>query len=414
MKNNITLIILIFIYVLVCIHSAINGGDFDVYLDAAVKLSNGQNIYTPPFIKNIQYFYSPLFALVLIPFSFNSFVPEFIWLLLTGFLLYRIWILIKSYFDISMFSSKEIFIWGGISFFFIIRFFLYNITMIQITIFLLWGILESIRLIKNDKTFLGVVLLAFVINIKLLPLVVLPYLLYRGYFKEFLYVIGFILIFLFLPSIFIGFEFNSFLLREWWAVINPFNNEHMIEAWTNSQSLVGIVPVFITHTKNYLPFKRNFISLSVETTKLITIILRLLLIWLTVYFLGRPFHKKVDKISDIRAISYILLIIPLIFPHQNKYAFIFIFPMVVYISYYCLLMWKYNRKKTFIVYLSLLLIISLVYTPFIGSDVIGRYSYDLIHYFRILGISTLLLILFAIIAKPSVINKLITGINKNE
>lgn len=412
MKRKTIFILICFAYLALSIKSALNGGDFDVFLNAAIKLYNGQDIYSPPYIKGLQYFYSPLFALILIPFTGNFFVTELIWLLISGFMLYRIWILIKEYFDTSVLSSKDIFLWGIISFFFILRFLLYNIAMIQVTIFLLWAIMESLRLINNKQSISGAALLAFAINIKLMPLIVLPYLFYRSYNKELIYIVAFSFIFLFVPSVFIGHEFNTFLLTQWWSVINPANSEHMIEAGKNAQSLVGMIPVFITETQGDLPFKRNLLNLSIETTQLITNFFRLIFILFTLYFLKSPFKKNVDKYLEIRAIGYILMIVPLIFPHQQKYAFIFLFPMITYLCYYCIIMWKYNRNKWLKIYLFMLLIVSIIFSPFIGSDMIGRFYYDLIHHYRLLGIGTLLLIVFSVIAKPESIKKIIKEHNK--
>ncbi|RLD25831.1 MAG: hypothetical protein DRI54_04060 [Bacteroidetes bacterium] len=404
MKQKFLIIGIALIYIALSIVSALDGGDFDVFLDAAIKLNNGQNIYVPPFFKGLQYFYSPLFALVLIPFSWSFFVTELTWLLLSGLMLYRSWSLIKSYFDLSVLTKKEISIWTGISFFFIVRFLLYNISMIQITIFLLWAILESITLIKNNKTLKGSGLLAFAINVKLMPLVAVPYLLYRGYFRSVLYVVLFSFVFLFLPALIIGWEFNSFLLKEWWLIINPANSEHLVEASTNSQSIVGTIPVYITEIEGALPYKRNLFNLSIETVEIFANLIRLSLVLLALYFLKSPFKKSVSNISEIRAIGYLLMVIPLIFPHQQKYAFIFLFPMIAYLSYYSMVMWKYNRTRSFKVFLVFLLIISINYTPIIGSDIIGRFNYDLVHHYRLLGISTLLLIVAAVYADPKTID----------
>jgi len=395
------------IYIALSIVSALDGGDFDVYLDAAIKLNNGDNIYAPPFIKGLQYFYSPLFALVLIPFSWNFLITELTWLLLSGLMLFRSWNLIKGYFDLSVFTKKETYIWTGISFFFIIRFLLYNISMIQITIFLMWAIIESINLIKKNKTLKGSGLLAFVINIKIMPLVALPYLLYRGYFKPFLYVILFSIIFIFLPALFIGYEFNWYLLNEWWLIINPAQSGYLVEAGTNAQSIVGTVPVYLTEIEGDLPFKRNVLNLSLETVGVITNMVRLLLVLLALYFLKSPFKKTVSPIFEIRAIGYLLLAVPLIFPHQQKYAFIFLFPMIAYLSYYCMIMWKFNRTRSFRLFLVLLLIVSINFTPVIGSDIIGRLNYNLVHHYRLLGISTLLLIAAAIYADPKSIEEIL-------
>lgn len=382
------------------VNSAIRGGDFDVYLDAAVKLSEGKNIYAPPFVKGLQYFYSPLFAMLLIPFSSNFFITELIWLFLSGWMIYRAFVLIQKYLNFELFSKKE-FIWFVvISTFFTLRFLMYNVAMIQITVFLLWAILESIDLIKEKKIVLGALLLAFAINVKLLPLVVLPYLVYRGYIKASGLVIVFSALFLFIPALFIGIDSNSFLLHEWWGVINPTNKEHLVEAGAGSQTLVGMIPVFLTETHGDLDVKRNFLNLSMETAIQITSVVRLALVALTLYFLKMPFSKEVNRLSELRAVSYICLLIPLIFPHQQKYAFIFLYPMIMYLTYYCFLLYKNRWDKNAKIFTYSLVVIGFILSPFIGSDIIGKMNYDLIHHFRLLGIVALLLIVYSIISKP--------------
>lgn len=408
MIKNIVLSVIGIVYILMSVASALEGGDFDVFLDAAQKISNGENIYVGPFIKGLQYYYSPLFALILIPFTGNFFVTEFVWLLLSGFWLYRIWVLISSFFDVSILSKKEIGVWVGVSFFLITRFLLYNLVMIQVTIFLMWAILESIQLIANKKEVLGAFLLALVINIKLMPLVIVPYLLYRGKFKTVGFLVVFSLMLLYLPVIFIGYDYNAFLLSEWWSIINPGNAEHVLEAEITYQSLVGTIPVFLIETESIIQVKRNFVNLSVDTVVTITNFARLLVVGFTLYFLGTPFRKKVDKLSEIWAISYLLLAIPLIFPHQQKYAFLFMFPMISYLVYYSILRYKFNRTISFKVFVGLLGFIVIVFTPIIGSDIIGRNAYDVIQHFRILGICAFLLIPFIAIATPKSINEMIS------
>ncbi len=411
MKGNLPVIILGIFYVTASIFSASDGGDFDVYLDAAQKLANGQNIYQPPFIKGLQYYYSPFFALILIPLSNHFFLTELVWLLLSGVMLYRTWVLISMNFNTHFLDSKYMNLWMLISFFFILRFVLYNIAMIQITIFLLWAILESIQLIKNGKIFLGAGILALAINIKIIPIVIMPYLIYRGYFKSVALIIIFSFLFLILPAIFIGYDANLFLLSEWWSIINPINSEHVIETDITYQSLVGTIPVFLTETESIVPIARNFMNLSVETVTTITNVSRILVVLFTLYFLGYPFPRKSSKLADFRAISYILLAVPLIFPHQQKYAFLFMYPMISYLFYYSLLKWKWDRTLKFKIFLFVGLAIFMVFTPLIGSDIIGRYPYDVIQHFKILGISAILLIPLAFFASPKTMEELVT---KNE
>lgn len=404
------MITLAFAYILLSIIAASKGGDFDVFLEAATKLNNHQNIYAPPFIKpDLQYYYSPLFALLLIPFSNIGPAFELFWLLLSGYLLFRIYKCISAYLDLRVVNNGDNLLLFFISLFFMLRFILYNITMIQVTIFLLWAILESIELIQKNKYVIGSLLLAFAINIKLMPIVILPYLIYRKKFNTFLLVLSFSLIYLYLPAIFIGYDFNNFLLHEWWAVINPSNKEHLIEAGTKAQSLVGMIPVFLTETTGQLNISRNIISLNPEKAILITNVIRATLVILTVFFLKSPFIKNIDRLSEIRAIGYICLLTPMIFPHQQIYAFIFLYPICVYLTYYCIVLWRYDWNAKSKMYVFSLLTLSTILSPIIGSDVIGRRAYDLVHHFRLLGIVVLLLIIYAAISSPQKVKQIITN-----
>tara|TARA_B110000503_G_scaffold93211_1_gene140585 strand:- start:1193 stop:1366 length:174 start_codon:yes stop_codon:yes gene_type:complete len=56
-----------------------------------------------------------------------------------------------------------------------------------------------------------------------------------------------------LPAVFIGNDYNNELLVGWWETINPSNSEHLIEADRNPQSLVGMVPVYLTETDGQVP-----------------------------------------------------------------------------------------------------------------------------------------------------------------
>lgn len=407
-------LLLILVYVFLSFKSALNGGDFDVYLHAAEKMNAGEDMFSPPYFKqDLKYYYSPLFAMLLIPFTKWYFLTQFFWLLLSGFWLYRSWELLKRSFKPPVLNNKQLIIWGLLSLFFIIRFLLYNIAMTQITIFIMWGMLESLNAIKNGRWIIGSLLLALVINVKLMPLVLIPYLLYRSYFKETLLTVIFVGIYLFLPSPFIGHEYNLSQLEGWWTLINPIKTEHIIDAGKNPQSLVGTIPVFLTETIGDLEEKRNLFNLSADTAGSITNVVRLFFIALTLYFLRRPFKRDNNAISEYRAIAYLFMIVPLIFPRQQKYAFIFIFPMVIYLVYYCMLLWNYNRSKGFKIFLGLLLLLSIVFTPIIGSDVIGRRTYDLFHHFRFLGLGTVCLVVFALLASPKKINQIIASNSKS-
>ncbi|HVG41361.1 MAG TPA: glycosyltransferase family 87 protein, partial [Chitinophagaceae bacterium] len=304
---------MLIIVIVSSVRTPINGGDFDVYLDAARKLNEGQNIYRPPFINGLQYYYSVFFALLLIPFSTSVFITEIFWSLLSYFLLYRTLILIEKYFDFSALSKRQYRIWLLLTSILSVQFILYNVTLIQITFFLLWAMFESINLLFKGKDVLCGLLLGLIINIKLMPILLLPYLFYRGYFKALFSTIITFIVLLFLPSLFIGNDYNQFLLSEWWSIINPANKEHMFETGIGTHSLVALIPVYLTETTGDMVYKRNILNLTYHNTEIIINIVRLFLLSLSILYLKSfPFKKENNKLKSLWEISYFILMIPLL------------------------------------------------------------------------------------------------------
>ncbi|MFT4031566.1 MAG: glycosyltransferase family 87 protein [Siphonobacter sp.] len=385
-----------------CALCAFQGGDFDVFLGAGAKMAVRQNIYQPPFVKGLQYYYSPFFALLLAPFSYLTFsIPEFLWLLFTTFCLYRTWILLIGYLPENQISIKEIRLIAFITLFVIFRFLLYNYSMIQMTIFLMWSSLESLGLFKKEKYLLGGMLLGFASTTKLLPVLFLPYLFYRGEIKAFSSTVFWFIAFLLFPALFIGYHFNIFLLHEWWGIINPGNTEHSVERDLSTHSLVSLIPVYLTAVESEINLPRNLLFLSPDEAIKITNLIRICFVLGSLYFFRTlPFRKAKDKIHILWECSYLFLVTPLLFPHQQKYAFIYIMPAVVYLIYYLIRCFK-NRVPNRKLLLTVCLLTSLVFMPFISSDIIGRYFYDVLQHYKILTIATILLSLILASCGPA-------------
>jgi len=315
-------------------------GDFKVYLEAAKLISENKSPYNTwiPISEGhaCLYFYSPLWAFMLTPFiDMPYFIPNFIWLVLNVFFLFRIFNILLSYIEDNNLTKKQknwiLFLTLLLS----ARFILYNFDLIQMTLFLLWGLLESWRLVRHSHFILGGMLLALVINIKIMPLVILPYLLCRGYFKGLISTLLFSLVFMFLPSIFTGWDDNLKLISDWWSAINPSRSEHLIESELGPHSLTALIPTLLLETSGELPYVRHFTTVSYETAIMILNITRVVLIALTLFFLKRPLFKPANhRIQELREMGYILLITPLIFPHQQKYEFVFAIPALFYIIFF--------------------------------------------------------------------------------
>lgn len=393
---------------------ALGNGDFKVFLEAAKLLRNHENIYNNWIYVSegvyCFYFNSPLFALILIPFSYlPNFIPNLIWLLLNVYFLYRIWQLIIKYFDLKGFDSNSKNLLIVLSFLFTLRFILDNFGMIQMTIYILWSVFESLESFKNKQNFKGGAILALAINIKILPVVLIPYLIYRNQLKPVLITTVFFIIFLFIPSVFFGIGFNNFMLCEWWNVINPLNSEHLIETDLGLHSLTALIPTLLHKTTGEIDCIRNFVDLDIGYVELILNSVRIFFILFTLYFLKNfPFKAARSKTHEIWEISYIILLIPLIFPHQQKYAFVLIFPSVAYVIYFLTSLYKYNHKEYIkstwkIVVISLIIVFIL--TTISTDGIIGRELNRITQHYKTITYGTILLLILLAKCDPRYIDK---------
>jgi hypothetical protein len=318
---------------------AYNGGDFDVYLHAAEKLARGENIYRPPFLHKLPYIYSTFFALVLVPFTYlPRVVTEYAWLLANLFFLHRIWRIVAYYLDAQGLATRSRRILLLASFALTFRFLLYNFDMIQLTIFLLYASLEAVYLVERGHKTAGAVLLGVAMNVKILPLVLLPYLVYRRQFGPALLSLAVFVGLLFVPALFVGTHFNAVLLEDWWGAINPASASRTAgEVEIGPHGLPALIPTLFMRTTGELDYRRHLLELSYEHVFLILNGARLLLVGLTLYFLRTwPFRPSPSRAQTLYEVSYLLLATPLLAPQQQKYAFFYLFPAVAYLVYFVL------------------------------------------------------------------------------
>ena len=145
--------------------------DFDVFLQAASKIPEKNNIYLPPFIDWMQYYYSIFFASILIPFSKFPIITKTLWGLfnyLLGWDLFKKWI---QYFNFKSEKQQKLFIFLALALSF--QFFAINISRNQMTIFIVWIVFYMWEKIDKKKYLLPSILLAFIINIKIIPIIFL-------------------------------------------------------------------------------------------------------------------------------------------------------------------------------------------------------------------------------------------------
>jgi len=328
--------------ILYIIANAQNNNDLSIYLAASRDLIAGEDIYVIKYKEWFHYYYSVLFALALYPLAILPvYMSNVLWTALNIFLLWRTWKIICSYLPLENLNHKLLQLFSIVVFVFMLRFFTNNLRYGQMTITILYLALEGIHQIHNKKNALGGSLIALGINIKLLPIALVPYLLYRGKYKATLFTLLAFLAFLVLPGVLIGFDYHFSLLQHRWNLINPANPEHLLDVSERSfHSITALLATLLVENAgnvHSMELKRNIMNINLENLELIINIARAVFVGATLYFLkAAPFKTENDRLQILYELSYILIVIPLIFPHQQQYAFYFAFPAATYLIYYCI------------------------------------------------------------------------------
>ena len=358
-KTIILSIVLLALLVFLIIESS-GKGDFHIFLEASKSLINGENIYEKTYFDGYHYFYSILFTLLIYPLTFlPTHLAIFLWLCVNIFFLYRLYVTINKLLPLYLLSHKFKKWFWILTAIFSLRLILENLHVAQITIFLLYLCIEGLYMIYNKKVVRGSILIALGINIKLLPVVILPYLLYRRKFKAAGLIVLFGTWFLFIPVLFIGQDEFETLMITWLNLINPLNTQHLLDVEERSfHSITTLLStLFVENVPDIyaLKIKRNITDISLENLSRIITSTRLILIAFTLYYLrSRPFTKLKDQVKRFWEVSYILCLIPLIFPHQQHYGFLFMVPAFTYCIYYILLFHNYLpalKKYSVIIFL---------------------------------------------------------------
>lgn len=393
-----------------------HGGDFKTYLAAATYLVENKNPYTLLFIELVdgskQYFadylYSPLFAFLLVPLSLIPWQLSLVfWYLLNSWWLVSILRLSARYLHINQLSSAKQWLFYTLSLLFLIRFIDHNYLLGQMTIFLLFGSLYSVHLISQKKLISGALLLGFITTVKIVPGLLVFYLLLRKQYKATVLVGVASLVFLLLPSLFVGFDKNFWLHQEWLSTISPFNKKYLLETKSGLFNLSAWVPALFSEmaSDSGLGLHRNLFSFSDNATHRITQILRLAFVLFTFYFFQK--QSKGEARTGIDAywpLSYVLLITPLVFPRQSKYAYVYLLPAVCYIVAYLLHQpkmdfWKRNKY--------LLVGLGLAWAAFTLTSInlVGRHWYNVFQDFKVITYGCFILMGLLALVPPGSIAK---------
>jgi len=373
---------------------SIGGGIFKLVLAASKEIREGNNC----FLKQLTYKgetidwgygYSPFSAFVTIPFTYlPAEIPALILLVSGVFMLFRIFEILSILLDIPNTSKK--YWWIALTVLFSLRFILHNYEMVQFNLLLLYMSIESLYQIFYQKKFLlGALLLSLGINLKVLPIVFIPYLIYRAQWKSLIYVLLFSLVLLLIPSLYTGFDLNKELHIGWFHTINPFLEQYNVAQNSREFRIQGLAALissyFYEQPESFLQYL--IYPLSKETVELLIQLSRLSLILLTLYILNsRPFQQPKSKMQFTYEVAYLLLITSLVFPQQNKWAFISLLPAFAYAFY--VIIYKLQSKSCIIISMVIILLLTSATT----DGIVGNKLYNYVESLKLLTIGTLFMI----------------------
>jgi len=313
-------------------------GDFKIFLLASEALLRGEDIYAISYVAGFKYFYSPFFAILIRPLTALSYENvSLLWNLLGILMLIRVFSIIHKYFLAHYSKNRQ---WLNFLVLAAAAFPIYiNFHSTQMSAFVLYTVIESIYQAEVKKrAWAAGLLLALSVNIKILAIVFVPYLIYRRYFKSLLFFILGSVLFLVSPSAVLGWQENLDLHAQWFSSINPTKKSNIIDL--NERGLNGITSLVSSLFSDFrnpyeVDLKRHITVLPENTIGVIINTIRLGLILFTLYFLRTlPFKKSNNSVHRFWEISYLCLLIPLIFPHQQTYAFFMVLPAVFYMVYF--------------------------------------------------------------------------------
>jgi hypothetical protein len=196
--------------------------------------------------------------------------------------------------------------------------------------------LEGLHRLRTGQWIWGALILGMAIDMKLIPIVLLPYLVYRGRWPHALAVLAAAVLLTFAPALVLGWERHVDLLASRQALIDPTDVRHVLDEEEPSFIALGsLLSAYLsteggnTHT---LSLPRTLMALDVGTIAVLLLLGRLLLAGLTLYFLRwPPFRPAPSGDHILWETSYLLLCTILIFPHQRNYSMFLAAPAVLWL-----------------------------------------------------------------------------------
>ncbi len=327
--------------------SPLSKGDFETYRFAAHELIADQDIYTttsrPINQGGAYYLYTPLFALLFIPFTFLPItVGAVIWCLLNVFLIY--WSIQAFYAVITgtAFQALRVesrWIVGLVPVLLTTRFLLYHLDYGQANIMVMAIMILGLRLIRSGgaNSYAGGGVAGASIAIKL---VTAPFALWFLIERNMRVLAGMMLgliVSLLLPASLLGFDKNWSYLKSWFQIVFPYSDLSRIPL--NFSANVSLHAQLYRFFSQVPAFKYNgqeyyfmIFQAQASSIRIAQRLLSLAVLGAIVLYRWR-FRNSMEIVSRWGGVALTFALIPIFAPTAQQHYFVFLLPPYVYIVY---------------------------------------------------------------------------------
>lgn len=307
--------------------------DFTVMHRAGQRIIKGEPIYDPSDSSNYGidlYKYSPAFAYFMAPFTkVHMHISVPIWYLLAFIsILFSIYLLKRIITGFNKGEDLPLYFYF-LSFFLILRFLLVLLSRVQSDFLVLFFLVLSIWFLRLKREVLSGFSLATAIMIKITPLIFVPYFIYRKFYKAAFASCAGILLYLWLPSLNLGWEKNIDYLKGWINAL--FTSTPELILWYKNQSLLSCISRLFSENS---PVK--IFLLPPLIIKGVFLLAASLMIFFALYFCRDliSYKKKEFGFGHLFEFSLILICMVLFSPLAWKHTFLHLLVGYMVLIYY--------------------------------------------------------------------------------
>jgi hypothetical protein len=328
--------------------------DYRVYYTAGKDILEGKNIYTREKEEITPFKYSPLFAVVMVPLStFSPRVSASIFFIINIIAILLIFKFSKDLIFFKDLSPVKTSLILAIAFIMSFRFILHCLDSGQVGLLTLFLSVLGLSFITQGKKTRGALLIGLSVMIKYMPFLFVFYFFWKKEFKVVIVVLSSLILYCFLPAIFIGFKNNFFYLKEWLPYITTTSLDQGSFAYIKNYSLWSFT-------------NRLFPNLGINGMILVTLLMFAVLLFFILKKPETPIETRLAGFYNCLDYGMILLCVVLFNPNawpHNFVMMIFAYLLTVYYLFIC----NFKDKVVLVLVLASFILASLGSQSIVGD-----------------------------------------------